>query len=355
MYEQGAIQKKLNEYPEIQAKLWDKLRNSKYEEHSAKIDLGISDALQLIDYNDYFDNIGIVQPQDTESIAHYLLEDGILRRQDNGLYAITNLGAILFAKDLNNFPKLARKAIRVVQYSGNSRLNILKEDNIEKGYAVGFEGLMRYIEALIPTSEIIIGAKREKKSTFPMLAIRETVANALIHQDFALTGSGPVVEIFESRIEITNSGLPLVDIKRIIDNPPKSRNEKLAALMRRMRMCEELGTGWDKIAITCEISQLPAPKIELYPDNTKVSLFSDKAYNTISQEDKLWACYLHACIKYVQGEQLTNGSLRERFGLKDSSSGSASRLIKEAVSRGLLKPLDPQTAPRYMKYIPFWA
>lgn len=51
---------------------------------------------------------------------------------------------------------------------------------------------------------------------------------------------------------------------------------------------------------------------------------------------------------------MTNKSLRERFGLKESSSASVSRLIKEAVENKLIKPLDPDTAPRYMKYIPVW-
>ena len=343
------------DYPEIQAKLWDKLRTSKFEERSAKIDLSLTEALSLLDYNAYFDNADIPLPQDANGIAHYLLEEAILQKQDNGLYTITNLGAILFAKNLSAFPKLSRKAIRVVQYSDNSRLNMLKEDIGGKGYVVGFEGLMKYVEALIPAREVIIGAKREKETAYPMLAIREAVANALIHQDVAITGTGPVVEIFKSRIEITNPGLPLVDVKRIIDNPPKSRNEKLAALMRRLGMCEELGTGWDKIAITCELCCLPAPKIDLYSDSTKVSLFSEKAYSNISPEDKMWACYLHACIKHVQGEYLTNSSLRKRFGLKDSSSGSISRLIKDTVELGLIKPLEPDTAPRYMKYLPVWA
>lgn len=196
---------------------------------------------------------------------------------------------------------------------------------------------------------------REKQSAYPILAIREIVANALIHQDFSITGTGTVVEIFKNRIEVTNPGNPLVDIRRIIDNPPKSRNEKLAAFMRRLRMCEELGTGWDKIVIACELAQLPAPKIEVYEDSTRVTLYSEIAFTNLTIEDKLWACYLHACIKHVQGEQLTNSSLRFRFGLKDSSAGSISRLIKEAVELQLIKPLDPTTAPRYMRYIPHWA
>lgn len=351
----GSYTKRLNEYPVMQAKLWDKLRTSKFEERSAKIDLSLTEALSLLDYNVYFDNADIPQPQDANGIAHYLFEEGILQKQDNGLYTITNLGAILFAKNLSAFPKLSRKAIRVVQYKDNSKLDILKEDIVGKGYVVGFEGLMKYVEALIPAREVIVGAKREKETAYPMLAIREAVANALIHQDFAITGTGPVVEIFESRIEITNPGLPLVDVKRIIDNPPKSRNEKLAALMRRLGMCEELGTGWDKIVVTCELYCLPAPKIDLYPDSTRVSLFSEKAFSNISLEDKMWACYLHACIKHVQGEYLSNSSLRKRFGLKESSSASVSRLIKDAVDFGLIKPLDPDTAPRYMKYLPIWA
>ena len=76
---------------------------------------------------------------------------------------------------------------------------MLKEDIGVKGYAVGFEGLIKYIEALIPTQELITGALREQKSAYPILAVREAVANALIHQDFSITGTGPVVEIFQNR------------------------------------------------------------------------------------------------------------------------------------------------------------
>lgn len=351
----GSYTKKLNEFPQLQAQLWDRIRNSRFEERFARQDLDLSAALQMLDCASYFDLLSIPIPSDNKGIAHYLAEEEIIAKQDNGLYAITNLGAILFAKRLSDFPRISRKAIRVVQYRGNNRLNMLKEDVGGKGYAVGFQGLIKYIEALLPSQENISGALRESTTAYPILAIREAVANALIHQDFSISGTSPVVEIFDNRIEITNSGTPLVDIKRIIDNPPKSRNEKLAALMRRLKMCEELGTGWDKIVISCEFAQLPAPKIELFEDSTRVTLYAKMPFSNISMEDKLWACYLHACIKHVEGEQLTNSSLRERFGLKVSSSGSISRLIKEAVVMNLIKPLDPTTAPRYMKYIPAWA
>ena len=184
---------------------------------------------------------------------------------------------------------------------------------------------------------------------------REAIANSLIHQDLYITGAAPVVEIFDNRIEVTNPGTPLVDVLRIIDNPPKSRNEKLASLMRRLKMCEELGRGWDRMVLACEAQHLPAPRIEVFQENTKVTLFSEISFSNISMEDKLWSCYLHACLMYIQGDALTNKSLRERFNVSETSAGSISRLIKEAISQGKIKALDPDTAKRYMRYIPIWA
>ncbi len=350
----GSYTKKLSDYPQIQAQLWDKIRGSRFEEQFAKQDLTANEALQLIDYSAYFDIKAEPVPTDMDGILHYMTEEAIIVEQDNGMYAITNLGAILFAKKLSSFPRLERKSVRVVQYQDKSRLNMLKEYVSGKGYAVGLNGLLSFIEALLPSQEIITGAMRETKAAYPAIALREAVANALIHQDFSITGTGVVVEIFDNRIEITNPGIPLVDVARIIDNPPKSRNEKLASLMRRLRMCEELGTGWDKIIISCELQQLPAPHIDIYEENTKVTLFSKADFFDLSPNDKLWACYMHACIKYIQGEFLTNSSLRERFGLEVKSAASVSRVIKDACIKGLIKKLE-ETAPRHTKYVPAWA
>ena len=350
----GSYTKKLSDYPQMQAQLWDRIRGNRFEEQFAKQDLTAEDALKLLDYTAYFDIMGEPVPTNIKGILHYMTEESIVVQQDNGLYAVTNLGAILFAKKLASFPRLERKSVRVVQYQDNSRLNMLKEYVGSKGYAVGFNGLLSFIEALLPSQEVITGAMRETKTAYPSIALREAVANALIHQDFSITGTGVVIEIFNNRIEITNPGIPLVDVARIIDNPPKSRNENLAALMRRLRMCEELGTGWDKIIISCELQQLPAPHIDIYEENTKVTLFSKADFFDLSPNDKLWACYMHACIKYIQNEYLTNSSLRERFGLEDKSAASISRLIKEACEKGLIKKLE-ETAPRHTKYIPGWA
>ena len=351
----GSYTKPLKDYPSMEAQLWDKLRLTNFEKLAAKTDLQKDDIFKLLDFACYFDLQNITLPSNQDGMLHYVLEDEIVIKQDNGLYTITNLGAILFAKKIADFPTVARKAIRVVQYEDDTKLKILKEYNGTKGYAVGFEGLMGFLEALLPSKEVITETVRKTITKYPMIALREIIANALIHQDFTVSGSSPLVEIFQSRIEVTNPGIPLVDINRFIDNPPKSRNETLSSLMRRLKMCEELGSGWDRIALECELKQLPAPKIVLYEENTKVILYSKLPFANIPHEEKLWSCYLHACIKYLTHEGLTNSSMRLRFGLEDTASAQISRLIKEAVSLGLIKLFDENTAPKHMKYIPAWA
>ena len=351
----GSYTKMLKDYPSMEAKLWDKLRLNNFEKIPAKTDLQKDEIFQYLDFTCYFDLQNIPTPNNQDGILHYIMEDGIVLKQDNGLYSISNLGAVLFAKRIADFPSVSRKTIRVVQYDGDTKVKILKEYNGSKGYAVGFEGLMGFLEALLPSEEVITESIRKTVTKYPMIALREIIANALIHQDFSISGTSPLVEIFDTRIEVTNPGIPLVDTKRFIDNPPKSRNETLSSLMRRLRMCEELGSGWDRIVIECEIKQLPAPKITLYEENTKVTLFSYLPFSAISQDDKLWTCYLHACIKQLNHEGLTNSSLRQRFGLEDKSSAPISRLIKQVVDLKLIKPFDPDTAPKYMKYVPFWA
>lgn len=351
----GSYTKKLNEFPTLRAQLWDKLRHSMFEDVRVKIDQRYEDIIRLLQVDAYFTLLKIPQPTEKDAVIHYLNEDRIIRKQDNGLYSITNLGALLFAKDLNEFARLGRKSMRVVQYKGKNRLLLQKEESFVQGYAVCFENIVRYVNALLPSNEDVNTVQLSTISKFPLPSIREAIANSLIHQDLYITGAAPVVEIFENRVEVTNPGTPLVDVLRIIDNPPKSRNEKLASLMRRLKMCEELGRGWDRMVLACEAQFLPAPRIDVFQDSTKVTLFSKIEFSNIPMEEKLWSCYLHACLMYVQGEVLTNKSLRDRFGVKETSAGSISRLIKESVREKLIKPIDPDTAKRYMKYIPIWA
>jgi predicted HTH transcriptional regulator len=79
-----------------------------------------------------------------------------------------------------------------------------KEQVGQRGYAAGFQGLVSYIADQLPNSEVIQDGIRMDELLFPQLVIRELVANALVHQDLTITGAGPMIEIFDDRLEITN-------------------------------------------------------------------------------------------------------------------------------------------------------
>lgn len=242
----------------------------------------------------------------------------------------------------------------MIRYGGVDRLTTTKEQIGRKGYAAGFEGLIDYVSAFFPVNEAIGAALRTTTPLYPPLAVRELIANALIHQDFAITGAGPIVEVFDDRVEISNPGVPIVDPERLIDTPPRSRNEVLAGLMRRMGICEERGSGWDKVAFEVEFHQLPAPEVVTTADTTRVTLLSPRPLSSMTPDEKARAVYLHACLNQVSRRDTTNSSVRKRFGIEEKNKATASRLLKDAVDRGLIVPYDKDASPRLMKYVPFW-
>jgi predicted HTH transcriptional regulator len=351
----GTYKKKLKDYPEKERALWRIFDQTPFEDGIATERASGDDVLRLLDYPTYFDLLERPLPANREGIIEALRDDRIIRSSNAGGWDITNLGAILFAKRLDAFHALRRKTVRVIQYRGTDRTETLKEQEDNKGYAAGFEGLISYINGLLPANEVIGEALRKSTPMFPELAVRELVANALIHQDFFVTGAGPMVEIFDDRIEITNPGEPLVDTQRFVDTPPRSRNEALASLMRRFRICEERGSGIDKVVFQVELFQLPAPLFESPEGFTRTVLFAHKALAAMDKGDRVRACYLHACLRFVTRQHMTNTSLRVRFGVEEQNRSTVSRLIREAVEAGAIVPADPGAAPKLMRYLPFWA
>jgi len=257
---------------------------------------------------------------------------------------------------VSKFERIKRKAVRVIIYEDINKLNAKLEQIGKKGYASAFEGLINFITSQLPTNETITKIFREESKIYPEVAIRELVANAIIHQDFNISGASVMIEIFKNRIEITNPGTPLIDIYRFIDAAPQSRNEAVASFLRRVKICEERGSGVDRVIFNVELYQLPAPEFIREENATKVILYSYKDLSKMSKEDRIRACYQHACLKYVQREQMTNKSIRERFKISDKNYPMASRIIKEALISKLIKDADPKSNSRkHAAYLPFWA
>ncbi len=351
----GSYKKKLKDHPEKERALWQRFTTTAFEDGMAAQRLTGDDVLQRLAFPSYFDLLRVPLPSDRAGTLAALEADGLVQRSEGGSWSITNLGAVLFAKDLLQFDGLRRKVVRIVQYAGKGRILTTKEQTVASGYATGFEALMQSVIAVLPTNEVIEQALRKSVPMFPPLVVREVVANALIHQDFGVTGAGPMIEVFDDRMEITNPGQSLVPTDRLLDQPPRSRNEKVASLMRRFGICEERGSGIDKVVFQIELFQLPAPLFETPGESMRVVLFGHRTLRNMEKADRVRACYLHACLRFVTRQPMTNTSIRERFGIDEKNAATASRLLNEAVESGLIVVQDSEVGTRIRRYLPFWA
>lgn len=247
------------------------------------------------------------------------------------------------------------KAPRVVVYTGNSKLGTKLDQLGTKGYAVGFQGLIRFVMTQLPQNEVIRDAIRKEVKLIPELVIRELAANALIHQDLSPGGASVLIEVFDDRVEISNPGEPVMDVRRFIDGY-EYRNEKLSELMRRMGICEQKSSGVDSVVNAAEVYQLPAPDFRVGLRRTIVTIFGPREFSAMDRSDRVRACYQHCALKYVMSQRMTNESLRERFRLPENKSAIASQIITATVEENLVKPDESVGGSRkYARYLPFWA
>lgn len=245
----------MNEFPEKEAKIWRKEPVKPLEEQLIKQKLTSNEVVNLLNTQTYFELLKLPYPNNQEAVIEKFVSEKFIKKNKDS-YDITKLGAILLAKNLDEFEEVGRKAVRVIVYKGKNKIDTIREQIGKRGYAVGFEGLIDWINGQLPANEEIGRAFRSETRMYPEIAIRELVANAIIHQDFSEKGF-PMIEIFSDRIEISNPGIPLITPQRFIDEYV-SRNERLADVLRRFGMCEEKGSGIDKVIFYNEMYQLPA-------------------------------------------------------------------------------------------------
>ena len=323
-----------------------------FEQQIARDNLSKEDVLKYLNYNALYRILDKNVPQSTDAIIERL-SDYHLCSFTGQTWNITNLGAILFANELHDFPNMEGHKVIVRKYVGTNNRQQEFEQHGAYGYAVGFEGLIDFI--MRNTGSEKIDVKRESIPTYPRVAIREFVANALVHQDFGITGMPVTIEIFSNRLSITNAGAPLNDINRLIDLPPQSRNEQLAQMMFTLGICERRGSGIDRAIAAVEKMYLPPVKFTKSEQHTRVFMYPQKSLKEMTKQEKISACYQHACLMYEDGEKINNQSVRERFELSKNDSSVASRIISDTMDARLIKPADIETASKkYMTYIPFY-
>lgn len=159
----------------------------------------------------------------------------------------TLYGVLAFGKTPQRYPQTRNFRIECVAYAGDDRASdVLQvadgtgrlDEQVER--AIGwFLGLGRF--------ESYRNLVREDRHLLPRAAIREALVNAVIHRDYAITGSRTFLEAFADRVDVTSPGaLPnhmTVDQVRAGANP-RARNDSIGHFMAGMGFMERRGRGW---------------------------------------------------------------------------------------------------------------
>jgi ATP-dependent DNA helicase RecG len=350
----GENVKSLREFPEHERALWLATGRRKFENAVALSHQSVEQVFEKLNAKTYYQLRREEVPRNDAEIIRRFTQLGCIREDMEGGFDITNLGALLFANDIGQFPSIATKSVRVIKYAGKDKMRSEEETEGRRGYAVGFPGMLKFIVDRLPKEERFKDGVRKATSLYSETAIREIIANALIHQDLTMTGVGPVIEIYQDRVEVTNPGNSLIEIDRIIDER-RSRNEKFAAAMRELGICEERGGAIDKAIIEIEEMFLPAP--EFYPSerSMRVVIFGPKKFNELSKSDKVWSCFCHCVVRWLRHDFMSNTSLRERFSLPDEEYQAVSAVISAARKAKRIVEAEAGQGKRNARYVPYWA
>lgn len=119
----------------------------------------------------------------------------------------------------------------------------------------------------------IEGLYRSDVYELPIIAIREMIANAILHRSY-LDRSCIQVSIFDDRIEVLSPGMLYGGLDIVTAKHGKStcRNEAIAEAFHYMKIVEAWGTGIPRIIARCKEYGLPEPIFEELGDGFMVTM-----------------------------------------------------------------------------------
>lgn len=319
-------------------------------------DVAESELDSVVDMSAFFTLSESALPATASRRIAVYVASGFLTEQVGGTYGITGMGALLFARDLRKFPTIAHRRLRFIKYRGRSRVNASLDREYTRGYALEFDDFLDDIGREVPMIEVIDKGRRSTTALYLPVTIREIVANAMSHQDFAAPPSQVRVELFDDRLEVTNTGEPTMDVKQFVrmSNP---RNGDLTARMREMKMCENRGSGIQRLLSENEVHRRSDPEFQVVSNMTKARITGKQDFTSLTLEERIWAVFMHASFRFETGSgYMSNATFRTRYGLNKNKTTLVTNAIGSAIEAEMIKQYDETSqSRRYAKYVPFWA
>ncbi len=172
---------------------------------------------------------------------------------------ITNAGVLFFAKDPRRL--IVQAQMTLIAFKGLDRVHIYDRQDVQDDLLTQFNAAVLFLMKHLNRRSEIIGVNRKDIYELPFEALREAIANAIIHRDYSVRGTSLVVEVYDDRVEIVNPGVFPRHRKKEFGKISVRRNEHIADLFFRMDKVERAGTGIRRMREAMASAGLMAPKI----------------------------------------------------------------------------------------------
>ncbi len=214
------------------------------------------------------DILGAVQPDGLDDLRNR----GVVT-EIGGEFHPTLYGVLAFGKEPQRYPQTGNFQIECVAYEGNDRASRTLQVADARGTldeqvsrAAGwFAGLGRF--------ESYRNLIRKDRQLLPEPALREALVNAVVHRDYAITGSKVLLEVFSHHVDVTSpGGLPNhMSVESVRAGAhPRSRNESMAHYMVVRGLMEQRGRGW--LIMRKEMSDFNETEPDLTQDDKSTSV-----------------------------------------------------------------------------------
>ncbi|HOL34943.1 MAG TPA: ATP-binding protein [bacterium] len=247
---------------------------------------------------------------------------------------INNAGILLFGKEVQKYFNYAK--VRVVKLKDN--ITIVSDRWIEGNLFNQFAETVETIKNFISVRYEIKGIERKEIWDYPLEAIREAVANALLHRDY-FTANNIQIKIYDDRIWFYNpGGLPEGwSLEKLLDlHCSAARNLIMFYVFYLAGFVENIGSGIERMIKTLSDYKLPHPKFEANHTEFSLLFFKDVYTEEYLAKLNFNERQIKAVMYVKEKGKITNREYREMFNITDRT---ALNDLKSLCDKGLLKKI----------------
>ncbi len=181
--------------------------------------------------------------------------------------ALLRAAVVLFGRPERVSLEFPQCTLRIARFNGIDKTEFVDNRQV---YGNAFR-LLSSAEAFVRDHNPIAGRvvpdqlARIDEPLYPPLAVREALANALCHRDYAIGGGSVAVAIYDDRVEVTSSGtlhFGLTPAKLFEPHESLPWNPLIARVFYRRGIIETWGRGTLKMAELAAQASSPRPQIE---------------------------------------------------------------------------------------------